>query len=329
MGIGADSTQVDNVLATDQNALIVAGPTASGKSALAIDVAEAFGGTVINADSMQVYRELDILTARPRPEDLARAPHRLFGLMAAAEVCSAGRWRALALKEIAAAFGAGRLPIIVGGTGMYLRSLIKGVSRVPPIPEPVRGEARARFARLGGARFHAVLAARDPEMAARLEPSDSQRLVRAWEVIEATGISLADWQRGPDARAPGRWRFLPLVLDPPRESVYAACEARFDRMIERGAIEEVRALLALGLDPGLPAMKAVGVPELARHLAGEIELDEVRVLGHRATRRYAKRQMTWFRHQLTPWRRVEAQYSESLRTQIFSFILRLVLTGTG
>lgn len=309
---------------------MIGGPTASGKSALALAVAEAFDGVVVNADSMQLYRELEILTARPSADDMARAPHRLYGVMPASEPCSAGRWRALALEEIAAAAEAGRLPILVGGTGMYLKALMEGLAPVPEIPEAARAAAIALHERLGPEKFHAELGRLDPVMAARLRQSDPQRLIRAYEVVAATGRSLADWQESPaedsDPEAALSLRYGVLVLDPPRAELYAACDRRFAHMVEMGVVEEVRSLDALGLDSALPAMKAVGVPELRRYLHGHVTLDAALTLARQSTRRYAKRQVTWFRHQMPGAHRIPTQYSESLKGQIFSFIVRPLLT---
>ena len=304
--------------------VMVTGPTAGGKSRLALDLADEFGGSVINADALQVYRELEILTARPDAAALARAPHRLYGVLPASEVCSAGRWLALALAEIEAARQADRLPIVVGGTGLYLQALERGLSAIPSIPEEVRVATRHRHRDLGGAAFHAALAARDPQAGAKLRPSDSQRLMRAWEVLEATGRSLFDWQR--DSPLPPPYRFLRLALAPPRTVLYAACDRRFLEMLEAGALAEVERLLALGLDPGLPAMKAVGVAELGAHLAGEISLEEAVARAQQATRRYAKRQYTWLGGQGAGARIFAAQYSESLRVEIFKIICDFLLT---
>lgn len=302
--------------------VVIGGPTASGKSALALDAAEAFGGTVINADSMQVYRDLRILTARPGPAEEARAPHRLYGVLDAAEPCSAARWRGMALEEIEAA----SVPIVVGGTGLYIRALLEGLAPVPEIPASVRAEARALHRELGGAAFRALLAERDPEGAARLHEGDTQRLVRAYEVVLATGRPLGEWQRaGPRSPRPGP--VLALVLLPPRATLYESCDRRLERMLEAGALDEVRRLLARNLDPALPAMKALGVPDFARHLRGEIPLAEALRLAQAATRQYAKRQTTWFTHQLPIARRFDAQYSERLREQVLPIIRRFLLTG--
>ncbi len=309
--------------------IIVAGPTASGKSALALLLAEEFGGTIVNADSMQVYRDLPVLTAQPNTEERARAPHRLYGVIDAAEACSAGRWRGMALAEIASARDMGRVPILVGGTGLYLRALLEGLAPVPPVPSSVREAARALRARLGGEGFRAALATRDPEAAARLAPGDTQRLIRAWEVAAATGRTLAEWQR--DQEPSTRPRAAAILLMPPREALYAACDRRFLAMMEGGAAAEVERLLARRLDPALPAMKAVGVHELAALIEGRTSREEAIAAAQQATRRYAKRQYTWFRHQMPEsgslWKQViAAQFSESLGPEIFSFIRRFLLT---
>ena len=293
MRTGPDNRMMANAL------IVVGGPTASGKSALALDLARYLGGEVINADSMQVYRELRILTARPDEAALATVPHRLYGVLPGAERCSAGRWREMAVSAIAEAHAAGRVPILVGGTGLYLRALLEGLSDVPPIPPKVQNEVRALFEAEGLEGVRNRLAALDPEMAARLRPSDRQRHVRALEVIEATGRSLAAFHQ------PGRAGYqggpiVRVVLEPPRKELRRACDARFGAMIEAGAIDEVRALLGLGLDPSLPAMKAVGVTELSQFLARKLSLEEAIERARAATRRYAKRQQTWFRHQIRP-----------------------------
>ncbi len=311
--------------AADRPALVIAGPTASGKSALALAVAEEFGGTVINADSLQVYAVLRVLTARPTAGDEARAPHRLYGVLDPAEACSAARWRDLAAAAMDEAWQSGRLPVVVGGTGLYLRALIDGLSPIPEIPAEVREEARARLEDLGNAAFHAELARLDPVMAARLDAGNSQRLARAWEVRVATGRSLAAWQAEPPrGGVAAAWQALTLM--PPRDDLYAACDGRFRRMVEAGALAEVEALLARRLDPALPAMKALGVPELAAHLEGGLDLDAAVARATQATRHYAKRQLTWFRHQMPAAHPIAEQFSESLPVRIFPFIRRFLLT---
>jgi tRNA dimethylallyltransferase len=307
--------------------LIVAGPTASGKSALALVLAEAFAGTIINADSMQVYRDLHVLTARPRPEEEARAPHRLYGVIDAAEPCSAGRWRAMALTEIEAARAAGRVPILAGGTGLYLHALVHGIAAMPAIPAAVRAAAQALHAALGGAAFRARLAELDPGAAARLAAGDTQRLIRAYEVAAATGRPLGEWQRAaPPAAAPN---IACVVLLPPRALLYAACDARFGAMMEQGAVDEARALLGRGLAADLPAMKAVGVRELAALIAGTTTREAAIAAAQQSTRRYAKRQYTWLRHRMAGLRplTIDAQFSESLLPGILSFIRQQLLTA--
>jgi tRNA dimethylallyltransferase len=305
--------------------LVIAGPTASGKSGLASACAAEFGGVVINADSMQVYRGVPILTAQPTSEEQARLPHRLYGAFDPDQLCSAGIWRARAAEACEAAWADGKLPVVVGGTGLYIRSLVEGLSPVPEIPDDVRNASRALFAQLGNAHFHQKLTDRDPVMAARLDPGNSQRLVRAWEVLEATGRSLADWQSDPregglDADS------ATLLLAPPREDLYRSCDARLIKMLEQGALAEVEALTALDLDPALPVMKALGVAEFAAHLRGEISLADALALAQQSTRRYAKRQTTWFRHQLIPQMSIDEKLSESLVEKIFPFVRHFLLT---
>jgi tRNA dimethylallyltransferase len=306
--------------------LIVAGPTASGKSALAAAAAEEFRGTVVNADSMQLYRDLRILSGQPDPAMLARAPHRLFGILRADQPSSAGWWRRQALAEIAAAAGERRLPIIVGGTGLYLEALVHGLHPVPPVPDDLRARLRQRLAAEGPAALHAELARGDPGAAGRLAQSDSQRIVRALEVLTATGRPLSEWQRARREAGPPGIVFRYLLLSPPREVVYAACDARFDHMLASGALTEAKHLAAMGLDPSLPIMKAVGLPPLLRHIRGELEFDRAVRVAKADTRHYAKRQMTWYRHRAAPDLILAAQYSESLNPKIFPFISDFVLT---
>ncbi len=277
------------------DALLIAGPTASGKSSLALALAEALNGTIINADSMQVYRELCILTARPTREDEARVPHLLYGVRSAAEPASVAWWLGEARKAIDAVRSAGRLPILCGGTGLYFAALREGIAPVPDIPASVRTEARGLLAELGPAGLHARLAVEDPVTASKLRRSDSQRIARAWEVWRATGIGLADWQAQPTKSAPGL-RLAGVLLDPPRPALRDAIAARFRAMLQAGAVEEVRQLVAAGLPPSLPAMRAHGVPELSAYLRGDITLPEAEVRAVAATGRYTKRQTTWFRH---------------------------------
>ena len=310
---------------TSPPVIIIAGPTASGKSALALEVAAALRGTIINADSQQTYRDLPILTVQPDRAAMRRTPHRLYGFLDASERGSAARWRELALTDIAAAHLAGRLPIVVGGTGLYLRALMRGLAPVPDVPPEIRAEGMARYQELGGMGFRERLAGLDPDAAARLPPGDRARLTRAWEVVRATGVTLAEWQRRATTALP--YRFATILIMPPRPALYAACDTRFAAMVVAGALEEAAALAARDLDPELPAMKAVGVPELLRHLRGEIGLDAAIALAQRSTRRYAKRQMTWFRHQLVPDLLLDEQFSASLLQRAHDFIGQFRLTA--
>ncbi len=279
-------------------AVLIAGPTASGKSALAVELALSAGGAVINADSMQVYRDLRVITARPTRADEALVPHHLYGHVDAAVNFSAGAWVSDAAKALEAAQAEGRLPIFIGGTGLYFKALTAGLSVVPPIPAEVREAVRARLERNGVEALHAELAARDPRAAERLNLRDRTRIARALEVIEATGRSLLDWhQEGQPPLLP-KDSFRAVFLAPERDELYARIDARFDAMLGAGALNEVERLAARHLDPLLPAMKAHGVPALIRHLRGELSLAEAAAIGRADTRHYAKRQFTWFRHQL-------------------------------
>lgn len=306
--------------------LIVAGPTASGKSGLALALAREFGGTVINADSMQLYHGLEILTAQPDAAARAEAPHALYGVRDIADPASAGKWRNLALDAIARSRAAGRLPILVGGTGLYLRALLHGMAPVPAVPGAIRDAARVLHTALGGPAFRARLAQRDPEGAARLNPGDTQRLIRAYEVVEATGKPLAHWQAQQADGGDSLSRPFVLTVMPPRPDLHTSIDERFLRMIDQGALDEVRAVLARNLDPLLPGMKALGVAELRQHLGGAIPLAQAVALAKASTRRYAKRQATWFRHQLPPDHLVNAQFSERLLPEIFSIIRQFLLT---
>lgn len=278
--------------------LLIAGPTASGKTALAVRVARRLGGVVINADSMQVYRDLAILTARPTAEERGEVPHHLFGVVDAAETFSVGRWLA-ALAPLLARFDAAGTPVVLcGGTGMYFSAATQGLSDIPAVPDAVRAEARAELEGLAPHEIFARLRAIDPLTAARLKPSDPQRLTRAFEVFRATGRPLAAFQdaRQPALLAPGAWRGVFLGVE--RDALYGRINRRFEAMMEAGALDEARALGERGLDPTLPAMRAHGVPGLLAHLRGEASLDEAIQRGQADTRHYAKRQFTWARHQL-------------------------------
>jgi tRNA dimethylallyltransferase len=278
--------------------ILIAGPTASGKSALALALAEKLGGAIINADSMQVYRDLRIITARPTPEEEVRVPHRLYGHVDAAENFSVGRWCSEIADVLAAAQRDARAAIVVGGTGLYFSALTQGLAAVPPIPAPIRNEVRARLASDGVEALHAELTQRDPAAAARLMSGDRARVTRALEVVLATGRSILQWH---EANMPARVDAAlaaKIFLMPDRDVLLRRIDARFDAMMAAGAMDEVRALAGRHLDPNLPAMKAHGVPWLIRHLNGEIALAEAIEGGKRDTRQYTKRQATWFRNQL-------------------------------
>jgi tRNA dimethylallyltransferase len=283
------------------DAVLIAGPTAAGKSALALALAERVGGLLINADSMQVYGDLRIITARPTRDEEARVPHRLYGHIDAAQAYSVGRWLAEVREALDEAAAARRLPILVGGTGLYFKLLADGLAGVPPIPQAVRLALRARLGAEGPAALHAELARVDPVSAARLQRSDRIRIVRAMEVLAATGRTLPEWQQGSLPPIVDARRCVKVFIAPERAALRAGIDARFDAMLAAGALAEVRALAARRLDPLLPAMKAHGVPWLLRHLGGEISLDDAGKQAKADTRRYAKRQFTWFRHQLPDW----------------------------
>lgn len=272
-----------------QRGLIIAGPTASGKSALALALARAYGGTIINADAMQCYQELRIITARPSPEDEDQVPHRLYGVCAADEPANAAWWRQAASAEMEQA----EIPVLCGGTGMYFSALVKGIANIPEPGEAARLEARTLLAEIGPAALHARL---DAETAARLKPQDSQRIARAYEVLKGTGKGLAYWQNQPTSGLQG-WHLKMILLDPPRPDLRTALAMRFEAMLKAGAVEEVRALLELDLPPGLPLLRAYGVPELTAYIRGQITLEEAKEQTVLASFQYTKRQMTWFRHQ--------------------------------
>lgn len=309
-----------------QPVLIVAGPTASGKSALALDLADAFDGVVINADSMQVYEELRVLSARPDESETARAPHRLYGVLSGREACSAGKWREMAMAEIADCHAKGKLPIITGGTGMYLNALTEGIAPIPDVPARIREAMTAELEQMGHEAFFEKLKRDDPETAATLDGTNTQRLIRAAEVFAHTGRGLTSWHQEPVITPPENMKFKKLCYMPPREILYDRCNRRFDLMIEQGAIDEVRELIALNLPETAPVMKAVGVRELGAYLAGEIDLATAKEKSQRETRRYAKRQLTWFRHQMTDKEIIDAQYSESLAAKMRHDVNQFLLT---
>ena len=288
---------------------LIAGPTASGKSALALRLAELIGAEIVGADSMQLYGDLRVLTARPSPQEEARAPHHLFGCVDGADAWSVGRWLRAAtalLDEIAAR---GHPAIVVGGTGLYFKALTQGLAEIPQVPSGVRAQSQDDYDSLGEMDFRSRLGAVDPAAVARIAPGDRQRLVRAWEVFAATETPLSDWQsNGEPAIAPNTWRAV--ALEPPRETLYARCDARLSAMVEAGALAEVAALIARNLDPAFPVMKAVGVREFAAHLRGETTLSAALAAAQQQTRNYAKRQTTWMRGQMANWPRLSETDTE-------------------
>jgi tRNA dimethylallyltransferase len=284
---------------------LIAGPTASGKSALALRLAREIGAEIVNADALQLYRDLRILSARPSPEEEAAAPHHLFGVADAADGWSVGRWLTAASAALTTITARGRRAVVVGGTGLYFRALTEGLADIPPIPRAARDAAEIAYDSDGESAARAALATLDPIAEARISPGDRQRLTRALAVARVTGRPLSAWQAETrPAIAADAWRAV--VLEPPREALYAHIDARLTAMAATGAVEEAAALTQRGLDPRLPAMKAVGLRELAAHAAGEATLEQAIAAAQQATRRYAKRQLTWFRHQTPAWPRIGA-----------------------
>jgi tRNA dimethylallyltransferase len=284
---------------------LIAGPTASGKSALALRLAEEAGGEVVNADALQIYRDLRVLSARPSPEDEARAAHHLFGVADAADGWTVGRWLRAVLQVLDDIQARGHPAIVVGGTGLYFRALTQGLADIPSVPQAIQHEVEAKFDALGEAAFRDQLRAIDPLAEARIAANDRQRLTRARAVAEATGRPLSNWQAETrPALPPDAWRAV--VLDPPRETLHARCDRRLELMMNQGAVEEAAALAARGLEDRLPAMKAVGLRELAAYARGEISRAQALTAAQAATRQYAKRQTTWFRNQTPDWPRLEA-----------------------
>ena len=282
---------------------LLAGPTASGKSRLALEMAGRTGAVIVNADSQQLYADLRVLSARPSAADEAAAEHRLYGVADAAEAWSVGRWSRAVTPILAEMGAAGRRTVLVGGTGLYFSALTKGLADIPDVPVEVRDAAGAAFDAAGEAVFRRRLAEVDPAAATRIEAGDRQRLTRAWAVARHTGRALSDWTADTTPLlAPGSW--TGMVIEPEREALYGNCDLRVAQMVEAGALDEVRALAERGLDPALPAMKAVGVREFAAHLAGETTLAAAVEATRQATRNYAKRQLTWFRNQTPGWARV-------------------------
>ena len=299
--------------------IMIAGPTASGKSQLAIDLARRLGGAVINADSMQLYADLTVLTARPQPQEMQNIPHHLFGICDAAHRASVAEWLGLAATAIANVRSAGQLPIIVGGTGMYLQAGLRGIAPVPDVPADVHQHCIDLYRELGGAKFRDALAGYDADIAARLVDGDSQRLIRAMGVAMATNRPLSWWQQQPHKGAL-LGSVVTIAMMPPRPILYDRINQRFDHMLIDGAIDEVAQLMARQLDPDLPLTKALGVAPIVAFLQGDITKDDAACIAKRDSRRYAKRQMTWMRNNFNAQITVEKKYSESLIEKIFSLI---------
>jgi tRNA dimethylallyltransferase len=300
--------------------ILIAGPTASGKSAVALRLAEVLGGVVINADAMQVYREIPILSARPTAADAARAPHRLYGHIAAADAYSVGRYVIDAAAALQRAQAEGQRPIIVGGTGLYFKALLEGLSPIPEIPADVRRRWRDEAQRIGAVALHAILGDRDPIMAERLASGDTQRLTRALEVLDGTGRSLAHWQQQAGVPVLPGGPVVRLVLRPEIDWLKARCDQRFDVMIASGALAEVAALDALGLDTALPAFGALGVAPLRAHLRGEMDLDAAITRAKSDTLRYVKRQRTWLKRNMIAWNDVQNSLINQTNRSIIEFI---------
>jgi tRNA dimethylallyltransferase len=306
--------------------VVIGGPTASGKSALALDIARHFDGVIINADSMQVYKGIPIGTACPTPADEALAPHYLYQVMEPSETCSAGYWEKQCIDVIRKAWHAGKLPVVTGGTGLYIKTLVEGISQLPAIAPDIRTTIRKRGDDEGVEALYDELRRKDPEMADRLKPRDMQRICRALEVLEATGKSLAVLQREIKPEPTLDADFMTHVVMPPRETLYARCDKRFEIMLEQGALAEIEAFAQRKLDPKVPAMKALGVPELLSVVRGEQSLSQAKEQAQMQTRRFAKRQCTWFRNQISAVEIHNTQYSESLRDEIYNKIRHFLLT---
>ena len=308
-----------------QGAVLITGPTASGKSTLALELAEEFGGVIINADSMQVYRELRIITNRPSPEDEARVSHWLYGTRPAKQPYSAALWLDGVRDALAKAASQSKLPIIVGGTGLYFKALTEGLSEIPAIPPAIRERIRRQAETISPEELHSELSRRDPLTASKLRPSDPQRIARALEVLEATGSPLATWQAKRAAPLLKLSDTYPIAVEVERAELYRRCDERFDTLLSLGAIDEARAMAALHLDPNLPAMRAVGLPPLMSFASGTISLSDAVSQAKAATRQYAKRQQTWVKNNFQNWKHEKLEYKKRIKHELNIFI-RISLT---
>ena len=302
------------------NILIIGGPTASGKSKLALDLAEKLNGVIINGDSMQIYKDLHLLTAKPSKQDLQKIEHRLYGVLDLDEPCSVAKWQKLALKEIDDISRQGKTPIIVGGTGLYLNALVEGLSSIPEVSPKIRTQARKDYDQMGSQKFHDRLKEHDPTMGEKLPPEDRQRCIRAWEVFQETGKSISEFQGAKNREPIKHLNPIQIMILPDRGALNQRSEDRFDQMMEGGALEEVKALLQNHPQPNHPLAKAVGVPELTSYLRGEVTLDEAIELAKISTRQYAKRQSTWFRNQVKEAYVVDEVYSGEVLEEVLRFV---------
>ncbi len=311
--------------AVTSRVVVVAGPTATGKSSLAVKIAREFSGVVINADSQQRYKDLPTLSARPTPQDMNGVPHKLFGDLGPEEIGSAAEWAQKAAAEINIAQAAEKLPVVVGGTGLYLRALMDGLNDIPPVPEDVRKDAEKLLAHIGNADLHERLKNSDPKTARDVKPSDTHRLLRAWTVFEATGKPLSEWR---DVRPtpPLFAKYLSILILPAREDLYASCNSRFDGMIHGGAVEELKNFFATGGSPHASVMKMLGARELSQFLTGELTLDAAITAAKTSTRHYAKRQVTWFRHQFEADAQLDASPTEETAEIILAKIHQFLTT---
>jgi tRNA dimethylallyltransferase len=307
---------------SDARPILIAGPTAGGKSAIAARLARELGGIAINADSMQVYRDLRILTARPSADEEARVPHALYGFVDGSDAYSAGRFAADAVAALNEARERGLRPIIVGGTGLYFKTLLDGLSPMPAVGEDVRARWRGEAAAAAPGELHAKLRDRDPRMAERLAPGDTQRIVRALEVLEASGVSLLEWQQAPREPMLAAAGTVRLVVSPEREELYRRIDRRFEAMVREGALEEAASLAVLRLDPALPIMNALGVRPLLRHVSGQLDLEQAVAEAQTETRQYAKRQLTWARGNMIAWKWLSEQEKEYTNADFIAFIDR-------
>ena len=306
--------------------VIIAGPTACGKTELALQIAEAFDGEIVNADSMQVYKELRILTARPSDEEESRVPHHLFGCLPVSERCSAGMWLKMAQDVLTDIHARDKLPIIAGGTGLYIKALTDGLAKIPEVPVEIFEGVQSHFDEVGGERFKTELALVDPGASERLPATDRQRLIRAAAVFAATGQTLSEWQRVQTSEPGYAARYGTVVLMPPRDEIYAAINARFDQMMDQGAMAEAEAFAELGIPSDLPSARAVGVAELLRVIRGEMTLEAAVTKAKTSSRNLAKRQITWFKRQIRADMTSDEKYMERDNEKIFAFIRQFVLT---